>query len=520
MDFVANKIIEAQIGKDLIKLKCLEPLGSGGQGDVWKVQNLNDNQVYALKVINETNANVKQNKIYNISSLVNNKIDQQLEKNARQFGINHVFPLSYFAKDGETFYLMECVTGKTLNSLLLKDIIQKMSIQRKYLMLFKIAKSIDMLHSRGLCYTDISWGNFMWDDKSEVLSVIDCENVTSSVDIDNGRCAFLYGTAFFIAPEVAARQARAKYNSDRFAFASLCFRLIMNNYIASAYHGAAMAEAYPAPADMFEVIEYEEEGDLPKEWRYFIFDENHHENSISEVAKHAKNPENIAYRKKLDYVEETWAKLPDALKAMFQRAFNDPFDINGRPSLSEWAGILKKLSEGKDPGVKTVVAPQNNNNGGAQNNNGGVQKNNNGQGNNYTPFKGDEDAKKREELNKRYKPFVPRNQNQNAIPASPVDVDLSHVPANSLVCEDKVVSIDSDPFIINGEALGFKVADLGLLTKENGEYKLISHLLGYLEVYDENNQLVAKLVKDSSAILKSGYYFKPLVFNKKIYIIY
>ena len=520
MDFVANKIIEAQIGRDLVKLKCLEPLGSGGQGAVWKVKNLSDNQTYALKVINEDNANVKQNKIYNISALVNNKIDAQLEKNAQQFGINHVFPLSYFAKDGETFYLMECVTGKTLNSLLLKEIIQKMPLERKYLILFKIAKSIDMLHSRGLCYTDISWGNFMWDDKSEILSVIDCENVTSSVDIDNGRCAFLYGTAFFIAPEVAARKSKAKYNSDRFAFASLCFRLIMNNYIASAYHGAAMAEAYPAPADMFEVIEYEDEGDLPKEWRYFIFDETHHENNISDVAKHAKNPENIAYRKKLDYVEATWAKLPDALKAMFQRAFKDPFDINSRPSLSEWAGILKKLSEGKDPGATTVVVPNNANQNQNQNNNQNNNNNNNGgKDNNYQPFNKDEEAKKKqEELNKRYKTFIPRNRNQNAIPAG--DTDLSNIPLNSLVCEKNIVSINSDPFIINGEALGLKVQDLGLLTKINGEYQLTSHLLGYLEVYDENNQLLTKLVKDNSFVLKSGYYFKPLVFNKKIYIIY
>ena len=516
MDFVANKIIEAQIGKDLIKLKCLEPLGSGGQGAVWKVLNLSDNQTYALKVINEDNANVKQNKIYNISALVNNKIDQLLEKNARQFGINHVFPLSYFAKDGETFYLMECVTGKTLNSLLLKDIIQKMPLERKYLMLYKIAKSIDMLHSRGLCYTDISWGNFMWDDKTELLSVIDCENVTSSVDIDSGRCAFLYGTAFFIAPEVAARKARAKQNSDRFAYASLCFRLIMNNYIASAYHGKAMAEAFPAPADMFDVIEFEEEGDLPKEWRYFIFDENHRENNISEVAKNAKNPDNVAYRKKLDYVEATWKKLPDALKALFQRAFKDPFDIQSRPSLSEWANMLKKLSEGQDPGAKTVVTPVNNPVKQNQNNN--QNNNNGGNGNNYTPFKKDDDEKKKQDLNSRYKSFIPKNHNQNAIP--PATTDLDKIPPNSLVCEGKVVSINSNPFIINGEDFGFKVKDMGVLIKNGNNYTFTSHLLGYIEVYDQNDQLVAKLVKDSAAELESKYYLKPLVFNKKIFIIY
>ena len=511
MDFVANKIIEAQVGKNILKLKCLEPLGSGGQGDVWKVQDLSSNQVYALKVINETNANVKQNKIYNIPALVNNKIDAQLEKNAKHFGINHVFPLSYFSKDGETFYIMECVTGKTLNSLLLKEIIQKMPLERKYLMLFKIAKSIDMLHSKGLCYTDISWGNFMWDDKNELLSVIDCENVTSSVDIDSGRCAFLYGTAFFIAPEVAARKERAKFNSDRFAFASLCFRLIMNNYIASAYHGKAMAQAYPAPADMFEVIEYEQEDDLPKEWRYFIFDENHRENNISEVAKNAKNPENIAYRQKLDYVEKTWKQLPDVLKAMFQRAFKDPFDIRSRPSLSEWANALKKLSEGKDPGLKTAVATNNNPLPNKDNNVGPVVKQN--------PVNHNNDDKKREELNNRYKPFRPKGANQN-VDSIPKAADLNHVPLNSLVCGDKIVAIDSDPFTIDGNLLGFKVQDLGLLTKVGAEYQFTSHILGYVEVYNQNDQQIAKLVKDGSAILKSGYYIKPLVFNKKIYIIY
>ena len=327
-----------------IQYKVIDKLGAGGQGSVYLVESQKDKQKYALKLINDKSSDRKANKIANIKHLVNAHIDADVHNACVRRGakVNHTFPLSYFedTASGTAGYIMECASGKTLGKLLAAGEIAKMKFEDKLKLIKAIAHAIDVLHDIGYCYTDISFGNFMWDSNSETLSVIDCENVASQQDIDSGKNQFLIGTGFFIAPEVAFKleeQSRVSRYSDRYALATLFFCILTNGLIASPYHGKAMFAADPIPQSMQEVAECEANGEIDKNWRVFIFDPANKSNSIDDLFRNSTNPRNIERRKELDEATRLWNALDTGLKKLFYRAFSDPFDYKSRPIASQWA---------------------------------------------------------------------------------------------------------------------------------------------------------------------------------------
>ena len=87
---------------------------------------------------------------------------------------------------------------------------------------FQLAEAFDQLHSKGLCYKDISLGNiFMQPDNGDIL-ICDNDNVE-----ENGRNHGLaLGTAGFMAPEVLLGKAKPSAESDLFSMAVLMFHLL------------------------------------------------------------------------------------------------------------------------------------------------------------------------------------------------------------------------------------------------------------------------------------------------------
>ena len=331
-------------------------LGAGGQGSVYLVKDGNG-ETFALKLIVDKDHRRRDNKINNISQLVNKKADKKFDdavKNRKIGYIHHVCPMATYMDVKDFGYLMECAKGETVNSMLIDHEIEKMSLQEKGEMLKAIAESIDILHSSGYCYTDINWGNFMWDKASKNVYVIDCENMASTYDINSGKCNFLKGTGFFIAPEVAFNNKNVSYYTDRYALATFIFRIFLNNYLSSAYDGIAMNSAPYACANMYDVAENENEGDLDKSWRKFVFDPKDHSNAVDDLCKNSKHPDNVARRKKIEAAIKIWKTLDDRLKNLFYKAFSDPFDEKSRPTASAWANTLGEIFGGKPakPSVK------------------------------------------------------------------------------------------------------------------------------------------------------------------------
>ncbi|HEU0241640.1 MAG TPA: hypothetical protein VFR11_20620 [Micromonosporaceae bacterium] len=89
----------------------------------------------------------------------------------------------------------------------------------------KLAEAFSALHTSGLCYRDINFGNLWVDPVRADVAIIDNDNVGT----DDGPVTVL-GALRFMAPEVIRRQARPSTVSDLHSLAVLLFYLLMHGH--------------------------------------------------------------------------------------------------------------------------------------------------------------------------------------------------------------------------------------------------------------------------------------------------
>ncbi|MFN9619159.1 MAG: protein kinase domain-containing protein [Synechococcaceae cyanobacterium] len=87
---------------------------------------------------------------------------------------------------------------------------------------FHLAEAFHALHSKGLCYKDISLGNLFLDPASGRILICDNDNV----DVNGSDLSGVSGTPGFMAPEVLLGRSRPGTASDLFSLAVLLFRLL------------------------------------------------------------------------------------------------------------------------------------------------------------------------------------------------------------------------------------------------------------------------------------------------------
>jgi DNA-binding helix-hairpin-helix protein with protein kinase domain len=90
---------------------------------------------------------------------------------------------------------------------------------------WEVASSFLALHSRGLCYRDISLGNVFLDPLSGETRICDNDNV----DV-NRRPGVIGGTPEFMAPEIVRGQAMPSAQTDLFSLALLLFYILCMNH--------------------------------------------------------------------------------------------------------------------------------------------------------------------------------------------------------------------------------------------------------------------------------------------------
>jgi eukaryotic-like serine/threonine-protein kinase len=181
-----------------------------------------------------------------------------------------------------------------------------------------LADSYWKLHSRGLCYCDISFGNVFFDPANGDVLICDNDNVT----IDRKSDGRVFGTPRFMAPEVVLGEPPSS-DSDRFSLAVLLFYMLhVHHPLEGAREQAIHCMDMPALRKLF--------GEEP----IFIFD-----------------PENAANRPvpgTQDNAEIYWKIYPKSLKALFTRVFTrglrDPRD--GRVRETEWRDELARVRDG------------------------------------------------------------------------------------------------------------------------------------------------------------------------------
>ena len=182
---------------------------------------------------------------------------------------------------------------------------------------FELAHNYLQLHSRGLCYRDISFGNVFFDPDNGEVRICDNDNV----DV-NGREGSIGGTPRFMAPELVRGDATPSTQTDLFSLAVLLFyTFVIHHPLEGANELKIHSFDLPAMRRLY--------GTHP----VFIFD-----------------PANDSNRPVAGYHDnaiEYWPIYPKFFQQLFIRSFTEGLHDpqHGRVRESEWRAAMIRLRD-------------------------------------------------------------------------------------------------------------------------------------------------------------------------------
>jgi serine/threonine protein kinase len=181
----------------------------------------------------------------------------------------------------------------------------------------ELADSFLRLHSLGLCYSDISFGNIFFDPETGEVSICDNDNVS----IDGEGFSDVLGTPRFMAPEIVREEARPNIATDLYSLAVILFYIFMVHHPLEGRREreiacmdlAAMKKLYGTEA-------------------LFIFDPKHGANRpVPGVHNNATL---------------FWNLYPGYVREIFTRAFTDGLrDPGARVRESEWRHVFTRMRD-------------------------------------------------------------------------------------------------------------------------------------------------------------------------------
>ncbi len=199
--------VSTKLGQTCVVEKLL---GAGGQGEVYKIKY--GGADYALKWYFPHTATAEQYKA--LESLVQ----------AGPPSASFLWPLDMATADGVAGYgyimplrdqrfksLVDLVAGRI-----------KPSFSSLITACIELTKSLRKLHTEGLCYRDISFGNAFFDPNTGEVLVCDNDNVTEN----NSKSCGVLGTPDFMAPEIVCGQAMPSRDTDLHSLAVLLFYML------------------------------------------------------------------------------------------------------------------------------------------------------------------------------------------------------------------------------------------------------------------------------------------------------
>jgi len=182
----------------------------------------------------------------------------------------------------------------------------------------ELSHSYLQLHTKGLCYRDISFGNVFFDpDNGEILI---CDN--DNVAVDNQSRSAVYGTPRFMAPEIVRGEATPSTQTDLFSLAVLLFYMfVMHHPLEGKKELAIKCLDLPAMKKLY--------GTEP----LFIFD----------PADDSNVPDPQSQRNALAF----WPLYPRFLRELFTKAFTDGIrdPQHGRVRESNWRSAMVRLRD-------------------------------------------------------------------------------------------------------------------------------------------------------------------------------
>jgi DNA-binding helix-hairpin-helix protein with protein kinase domain len=281
-------------------------LGSGGQGEVWLASV--ERKDVAVKVYHKHTATPKQRAV--LERLV------KAGPPARYF----LWPLSLVEDQaaGTYGYVMELREQRFRTS---EDFMARRvepSFRALMTAAWQLADGFLQLHSQGLCYQDISFGNIFFDPHTGDIRICDNDNV----DVPGAPSGGVLGTPRFMAPEVVRRgEASPSDHTDRYSLAVLLFYLLMGGHPLDGAREAKI-RCLDVPA-------------LEKLYGYdplYIFD--------------PADPSNAPVRGIHDNPLAFWSLYPAAVREHFERSFTEGLHYpNKRVRESEWRKVFARARD-------------------------------------------------------------------------------------------------------------------------------------------------------------------------------
>lgn len=205
--FKVGDEVEACSSKTSVRI--LELLGSGGQGEVYKVQH--DSTELALKWYFDHTATQSQK----------SGIEKLIEDGAP--GPQFLWPVELVTSKRSTSfgYLMPLRASRFRSFVDIVNARIDPTFETLMIVGLNLVDSFHRLHAAGLCYRDISFGNGFFDPSNGETLICDNDNVSAN----NSQSKSVLGTPDFMAPEVVLGKARPSRDTDYFSLAVLLFYL-------------------------------------------------------------------------------------------------------------------------------------------------------------------------------------------------------------------------------------------------------------------------------------------------------
>lgn len=282
-------------------------LGEGSQGAVFSVRS-DDGQIYALKWYHPLAATQEQWDA--LTELLDRDPPHKrfiwpidLARAAGKPGFGYLMPLRRKGFIG----MADLVTKKV-----------DVSFREAITIGLELAESFLFLHSRGLCYRDINFGNIFLDPKKGSVLVCDVDNV----GINDHSSSQVLGTPYFMAPEILREEAYPSTRTDQFSLAVLLFFLLVGHHPLEGRR-----------ALNFDIWDAEAQLEVFGRHPLFIFDD-----------EDASNRPVPGYQ---DTPLALWPVYPQFLRDRFLKSFTmglwDP--ANGRTVDSVWRSDMVKLRD-------------------------------------------------------------------------------------------------------------------------------------------------------------------------------
>ena len=286
------------------RIKVLDLLGEGGQGEVYLVND--GNKDYAFKYYLD---------------IPSDDFKYNLKNNIRKGAPSEVFlwPKEYVEFEDDTCgYLMDLRPKNYLSFISYLNGVNKFKNQKTLInWCIELCLAFKKLHEMGYSYQDLNDGSFFLDPDSGKILICDNDNVTA-----NQKNLGVLGKMRYMAPEIVVGKYLPDTHSDRFSLAVILFlTLCLGNPF---------------------------EGELLK--KYDFVDENSEREMFGTkpvFIMHKTNTSNRPIRGYHTAIIKRWPHLPIYIKEAFHRTFVEGISDreNERTTEIEWIRVLTKYRD-------------------------------------------------------------------------------------------------------------------------------------------------------------------------------